>query len=124
MVASLPPTTRLLHVGGSGSNAYTRMSGTSMAAGVVSGGVALLAEVVPGLTFAHAKLLLQSTASLMPNEGLAASGAGSVDFWTARRLAGSSLDLDASDQVSLADFLRRPELFPSGTSHDASSPRR
>jgi serine protease AprX len=79
-----------LHVGGSGSNGYTRMSGTSMAAGVVSGGVALLAEAVPGLTFAHAKLLLQSTASLMPKEGLTASGAGSVDFWTARRLAASS----------------------------------
>ena len=61
------------HVAGSSSNAYYRMSGTSMAAAMVSGGLALLFEASPGLTALHAKLALQLTASPM-DEGLMAAG--------------------------------------------------
>jgi serine protease AprX len=39
-----------LHVAGSGSNAYSMMSGTSMAAAMVSGGAALLLQSTPSLT--------------------------------------------------------------------------
>jgi subtilisin family serine protease len=39
-----------LHKAGTGSNAYMQLSGSSMAAPMVSGGVALLLQGQPGLT--------------------------------------------------------------------------
>jgi serine protease AprX len=76
-----------LHVAGSGDNAYYSMSGTSMAAGMVSGGAALLLEGGV-LTAKQVKLALQLSASFMPNEGVLRSGAGSVNLWAARRVNG------------------------------------
>ena len=75
------------HVAGHGSNAYRRMSGTSMAAGMVSGAAALILEAAPGLTPRHVKMVLQAGASPMLREGLVASGAGSVNVWASRRMA-------------------------------------
>ena len=78
-------------VAGSGSNAYSRMSGTSMAAGMVSGAAALILEAAPGLTPRHVKMVVQAGASPMLREGLVASGAGSVNAWASRRMASDGL---------------------------------
>jgi serine protease AprX len=79
------------HVAGNGRNAYYRLSGTSMSAAVVSGGVALLLDAEPRLSPAQVKVALQSGARFMPNEGLVAAGAGSVDFVASQRLARGGL---------------------------------
>ena len=79
-----------LHVAGSGTNAYSMMSGTSMAAAMVSGGAALLLQSTPGATPRHVKVALQVTAEFMPEAGLVAAGTGSVNLQSARKvLAGN-----------------------------------
>jgi serine protease AprX len=75
-----------LHVAGRGRDAYTRMSGTSMAAGLVSGGVALLLESAPVLSPRQVKVTLQLTASPMPGEGVLSAGTGAVNLVAARQL--------------------------------------
>jgi serine protease AprX len=75
------------HVAGSGRNAYYRLSGTSMSAAVVSGGIALLLDSDPWMTPAQVKIVLQTGARSMPDAGLVAAGAGSVDFAASQRLA-------------------------------------
>jgi serine protease AprX len=75
------------HVAGSGTNAYSRMSGTSMAAAMVSGGVALLLQSTPGLTPRHVKVALQITAEGMPEAGMVSAGTGSVNLYSARKVA-------------------------------------
>jgi serine protease AprX len=79
------------HIAGSGRNAYYRLSGTSMAAAVVSGGVALLLDSEPGLNPAQVKIALQMGAQFLPEAGLVAGGAGSVDFLASQRLARGGL---------------------------------
>ena len=69
------------HVAGSGTNAYIRLSGTSMATAVVSGGAALLLNAEPYLSPAQVKMTLQMGAHFMPSAGLIAAGAGSVNFY-------------------------------------------
>ncbi len=79
------------HIAGSGRNAYYRLSGTSMSAAVVSGGVALLLDGQPGLMPAQVKIALQTGAQFLPDAGLIGGGAGSVDFAAAQRLAQGGL---------------------------------
>jgi serine protease AprX len=79
------------HVAGTGRNAYFRLSGTSMSAAVVSGGIALLLDAEPDLNPAQVKIALQTGARYMREEGLVAAGAGSVDFHAAQRLASGGL---------------------------------
>ncbi len=74
-------------VAGTKHNAYRLMSGTSMAAGMVSGAAALLLEAAPGLSPRHVKIVVQGGASTMLQEALIASGAGSVNVWASRRMA-------------------------------------
>jgi serine protease AprX len=74
-----------LHVAGSKNNAYTLMSGTSMAAGMVSGGAALLLEGSV-LTARQVKLALQLSARFMPDEGVLRAGVGRVNLYSARRV--------------------------------------
>ena len=79
------------HVAGMGTNAYNRLSGTSMSTAVVSGGVGLLLDAYPGLSPAQVKLLLQSGARFVPSGGLIAGGTGSVDFSASVKLADNGL---------------------------------
>ena len=74
-----------LHVAGGGTNSYMRMSGTSMAAPMVSGAVALLLQGNPSLNPYQIKLALQTGATYLTNDGLMAGGAGSVNFWVSRQ---------------------------------------
>ena len=76
-----------LRVAGSGTNAFRMMSGTSMAAAMVSGGAALLLESSPTLNPRQLKVALQVTAAPMLAEGLVAAGTGSVNLYAARKFA-------------------------------------
>ena len=76
-----------LRVAGSGTNAFRMMSGTSMAAAMVSGGAALLLESSPTLNPRQLKVALQVTAAPMLSEGLVATGTGSVNLYAARKFA-------------------------------------
>jgi serine protease AprX len=73
------------HVAGAGADAYMQLSGTSMAAGVVSGAVALLLEQKAKLTPRKVKTILQLTSEWLAGEGLLASGTGSLNVITAVR---------------------------------------
>jgi serine protease AprX len=88
-LASAYPAT---HVAGSGNNAYMRLSGSSMATGVVAGGLALLIQGNPKYTPLQHKLLLQTGSTYLVKDGLIAAGAGSVNFWSSRRAEANGLD--------------------------------
>ena len=75
------------HVAGSGANAFMELSGTSMAAGVASGAVALLLDARPQLTPYQTKVALQLTSSPVAGEGFLASGAGSINVLAATGFA-------------------------------------
>lgn len=77
-----------LHVAGSKNNAYMMMSGTSMAAAMVSGGAALLLEGTT-LTVRQVKLALQLSATFRSNDGLLRAGTGTVNLYSARRVNGA-----------------------------------
>lgn len=79
------------HIAGSGKNAYLRLSGTSMATAVVSGGAALLLNAQPSLTPAQVKMAIQMGAHFMPAAGLMAGGTGSVDFAQGLKFAQTGL---------------------------------
>jgi serine protease AprX len=79
------------HVAGTGNNAYLRLSGSSMATAVVSGGVALLLNAQPSLTPAQVKIVLQSGARFIQSGGLIAGGTGVVDFAQSQKIAQQGL---------------------------------
>ena len=74
------------HVAGAGVNAYIQLSGTSMAAGVVSGAVALLLEAKPSLTPRATKAVLQLTSTFLPSAGSGRRGRGHVNALAAVEL--------------------------------------
>jgi serine protease AprX len=87
----LPANYPALHSTGAGAHAYMRLSGTSMAAPMVSGAIAALLEGSPGLTATQVKLVLQAGATYVRDAGLMGAGAGSLDIWASRALATSGL---------------------------------
>ena len=80
-----------LHVAGTPSNAYFKLSGTSMATPMVSGAAALLLSGNSGLSGAQLKLALQMGATYMPSAGLLGAGAGNANFWASRKMAATGL---------------------------------
>lgn len=79
------------HIAGNGKNAYFRLTGTSMSTAVVSGGVALLLDANPYMTPGQMKIALQMGATFMPQAGLVASGAGSVNFPQSQKVSATGL---------------------------------
>ena len=78
---------------------FIELSGTSQAAAVVAGAAALVLEANPNLNPRQVKLALQGTASFMPQAGVVAAGAGSVNAAAAVRMAKlgpARADLDAA----------------------------
>jgi serine protease AprX len=71
------------HVAGSANDSYIYGSGTSMAAGFVSGAAALLLEERPGLNPVGVKAALELSSSVMPKAGLVRSGSGSLNVLAA-----------------------------------------
>src|SRR5688572_24138746 len=67
-------------VDGPGARDYVAMSGTSMAAAVVSGAVALVLDGQSDLTPLQVKLALQGSADFLTAAGLLSSGAGLLDL--------------------------------------------
>jgi serine protease AprX len=97
-VLSAEPATSLLvalnpeaHVFGEDDHGYFRLTGTSMAAALVSGAAALLFELAPELTPATVKAILQSTSTPMA-EGPFAGGAGSANALGAAALLQAVLE--------------------------------
>jgi len=87
------------HIAGSGKNAYFRLTGTSMATAVVSGGVALLLDANPFMTPGQVKVALQMGATFMPNGGLVGAGTGSVNFPQSSKVATTGLVASLLDTV-------------------------
>jgi serine protease AprX len=112
-----------LHVAGSGKNAYYMMSGTSMAAAMVSGGAALLLEG-GALTSKQVKIALQLSAQFMSKEGLFRAGLGRVNLYSARRVNSAITALTGNiPPVTIAGTVVRPSgLLLNGTVDGGTAP--
>ena len=84
------------HISGRGTTAAMQLSGTSMAAGVISGAVALLVDEHERLKPAEAKAILQVTSTFMRSVGLVGAGAGSVNVGAAAHFTSTTLSRHSS----------------------------
>jgi len=75
------------HVAGNGPNAFMQLSGTSMAAAVVSGAVSLIVDQDEGLRPAAQKQFLQLGSSFISDAGLVGAGAGNLNVLAACLIA-------------------------------------
>ncbi len=71
-------------------NNFLRGSGTSQAAAVVSGGVALLLQQRPGLSPDAVKQALKATARVLPNQPTTAQGSGEINLTSAATFSPSN----------------------------------
>ena len=78
------------HVSGTGANAVIQLSGTSMAAGFVSGAAALVLDAREELRPQDTKAALQLTSTFLPSAGLAGAGAGMLNALAAVALAATN----------------------------------
>ncbi len=95
------------HVTGAGANGYIQFSGTSMAAGVVSGAVALLLQSDPQLTPAEVKAVIQLTTSFVPSSGTAGRRRREPERAGGGRLRGQRLRASCRRRRSPANGLPR-----------------
>ena len=79
------------HIAGSGTNGYMKLSGSSMATGVVAGGAALLIQANPSMTPAQVKSAIQAGATFVEDGGLIGGGTGSVNFAASIKIAKQGL---------------------------------
>jgi subtilisin family serine protease len=93
---------------------YMRLSGSSMATGVVSGAAALVLQANPALTPNLVRALLMYSAQILEGEDLFEQGAGLLNVEGAMRIAGA-LRLDADPTVAKLP----PSLFPKPASRIA-----
>ena len=92
---------------------YLALSGTSMAAPVVSGAVALMLEANPSLTPNAVKAILMGTAQIMPDEPYIHQGAGMLNIVGAVRLASGIDDLseiEIGDQWVVEELATTDEI--------------
>ncbi len=89
-----------LHKAGTGTNSYMQLSGTSMAAPMVSGAVALLLQGNSRLVPAQVKLALQTGSTFMMDGGLMGGGAGNANFWASRKFAANGLNTTISTVIA------------------------
>ena len=98
------------HVSGAGADAVMQLSGTSMAAGFVSGVAALVLDAREGLTPGDTKAALQMTSTFMPEAGLIGAGAGTINALAAVELVETNQILTTSiageDAVASGIFSR------------------
>ena len=99
--SQLPLKYPYLHRAGTSTNGYMQLSGTSMAAPMVSGAVALLLQGTPGLSAAQVKLALQSGATFVSDGGLMGAGAGSMNVWASRKITANGLSSLLNSVTSL-----------------------
>jgi serine protease AprX len=84
------------HVSGTGANAVIQLSGTSQAAGFVSGAAALVLDARGSLRPAETKAALQLTSTFLPAAGLVGAGAGMINALAAVELAETNEIPDAT----------------------------
>ncbi len=106
---------------GSGPNAYIRLSGTSMAAAVVSGAAAVLIEERPGLRPLTTKAALQLTSTFLPASGLVQGGSGSLNVLAAAEFV---RDGDLSDTTIAGVATSASQIMIAPRDLLASGPRR
>jgi serine protease AprX len=78
------------HVSGTGADAVMQLSGTSMAAGFVSGAAALVLDAREELTPQDTKTALQVTSTFMSSAGVVGAGAGMINALAAVELAATN----------------------------------
>jgi subtilisin family serine protease len=92
-----------------GSSSYMKISGTSIASGVVAGAAAVLLQANPGLTPGLVKAILQYTAQPLSNANVAQQGAGLLNLDAAVKLA-KALKTNASNLTPPAAYVRSKPL--------------
>lgn len=101
-----------------GGRGLMRASGTSFSAPVVSGAVALMLQVNPGLTPPLVKAILQYTAEPLPNYNLFQQGTGLVNVPGALALAGA-LSTDIATRVEAGTLRTGEAILAPGKSFPA-----